>query len=292
MLSQSQIRHYREEGYVLVPDFFPKATIDGLRRVTDELTEAARAVAESNHVYDLDEGHGPDRVRLRRIKFPTKVHPAYKEALHGSLLLDTLAELLGPAIRQFGGKINMKLAGSTEAIEWHQDWSYYPHTNENVLAVGVMLDDCTTENGPLLVIPRSHRGPVIPHENDAGVFCGAIDPGAKELDASRAVALTGPAGSITIHQARLIHGSAPNRSGRHRRMMFIPYTAADAWPLVGMAWDSYCAEIVRGRPTKEPRMQALPVRLPYPQPPKMGSLFEIQESADRRFFAETKTRVA
>jgi ectoine hydroxylase-related dioxygenase (phytanoyl-CoA dioxygenase family) len=104
--------------------------------------------------------------------------------------------------------------------------------------------------------------------------------------------LTGPAGSVTIHHARLIHGSAPNRSSRNRRMMFIPYTAADAWPLLGLSWEAYCAEIVRGRPTKEPRMEALPVRMPYPAPSKAGSLFEIQEIADRRFFGGTTSRVA
>ena len=41
-------------------------------------------------------------------------------------------------------------------VEWHQDWAFYPHTNDDLLAVGVMLDDMELENGPLLVLPGTH----------------------------------------------------------------------------------------------------------------------------------------
>ena len=38
-------------------------------------------------------------------------------------------------------------------MEWHQDWAFYPHSNADVLAVGVMIDDIDTENGPMMVVP-------------------------------------------------------------------------------------------------------------------------------------------
>ena len=38
-------------------------------------------------------------------------------------------------------------------------FAFYPHTNDDLLAVGVALDDCTLENGCLLMLPGSHRGP-------------------------------------------------------------------------------------------------------------------------------------
>jgi len=288
MLTAASVRQYHEQGYVALDGFLSQDVVRELQRVTDELTAASAAVAASNDVYDVDEGHGPGNVRLRRIKTPTKVHAAYRELLTAGPVLDAVESVVGPDIRLFGGKINMKLAGSSEAVEWHQDWSYYPHTNDAVLAVGVLIDDCGPENGPLLVVPGSHRGPVFAHETADGTFCGAIDPAEIGDEMARAVAITGRAGTISLHHARLIHGSAVNRSSRSRRMMFIPYTAADVWPLLGVPWDTYAAGIVRGKPTKLPRLEPVPVRLPLPMPARAGSIFEIQQIADRPFFAEPK----
>lgn len=285
MLTETDVREYRDQGYVVLDGFLPGDVVRELQRVTDELTAASGHISASNDVFDVDSDHGPTNIRLRRIKTPTKVHSAYRNLLTGARVLDAVEKLVGPDIRLFGGKINMKLAGSSETVEWHQDWSYYPHTNETVLALGVMLDDCGLENGPLLVLPGSHRGPVLSHETANGLFCGAIDPALIDREIATAVPITGRAGTISLHHARLIHGSAANRSSRPRRMMFIPYTAADAWPLLGTTWDAYAAGIVRGKPTKVPRLEAVPVRLPLPMPSQAGSIFEIQQIADRPFFA-------
>jgi phytanoyl-CoA hydroxylase len=43
----------------------------------------------------------------------------------------------------------MKSAGYGAPVEWHQDWAFYPHTNDDLAAVGIMLDDCDLENGPI-----------------------------------------------------------------------------------------------------------------------------------------------
>jgi phytanoyl-CoA hydroxylase len=292
MLSDRDIQLYRAQGYLVLEGFFPRPMVAELQRVTEELTAASAKVTVSDDVFDVDTGHSPDNIRLRRIKTPTKVHASYRDALTTSRLLDAIECLIGPDIRLFGGKINMKLPGSSEAVEWHQDWSYYPHTNDDVLAVGVLLDDCGAENGPLLVLPGTHQGPVLSHETEDGRFCGAIDPAKIPVDLSQAAAITGPAGTVSIHHARLIHGSAVNRSARARRMMFIPYAAADAWPLLGTSWDAYRASIVRGRSTKLPRLEPVPVRLPLPMPAQAGSIFEIQQVADRRFFGEPSAKVA
>src|SRR5439155_1663985 len=118
-------------------------------------------------------------------------------------------------------------------VEWHQDWAFYPHTNDDLLAVGVMLDDCRLENGPLLVVPGSHRGPVWDH-HAGGSFCGAVDPAAIAREIERAVPLTGRAGSMSVHHGRLLHGSAQNVSDLPRALLLYEYAAADPWPLMGV----------------------------------------------------------
>ena len=53
------------------------ATLRALRRVTDELVEASRQVAAHDEVYDLEPSHSAAEPRVRRIKHPHRVHPAY-----------------------------------------------------------------------------------------------------------------------------------------------------------------------------------------------------------------------
>ena len=46
---------------------------------------------------------------------------------------------LGPDVRLHGSKINLKAPHYGSPVEWHQDWAFYPHTNDDILAVGVMV---------------------------------------------------------------------------------------------------------------------------------------------------------
>jgi phytanoyl-CoA hydroxylase len=150
-----------------------------------------------------------------------------------------------------------------------------------------MMDDCEMVNGPLMAIPGSHKGPILDHHYD-GVFCGAINPDASDIDFGAAEPMTGPAGSITVHHARTIHGSAPNRSDKPRRLLLHQYRAADAWPLLGFkgSWDEWNALLVTGEPSYEPRLADAPVRLPLPPATAQGSIYENQKGMARRFFDE------
>ena len=62
-------------------------------------------------------------------------------------IVAVLQDLWGPDIRFDTTKLNLKAAGFGSPVEWHQDWAFYPHTNDDLAAVGVMLDDWHMENG-------------------------------------------------------------------------------------------------------------------------------------------------
>jgi len=197
-------------------------------------------------------------------------------------------DLIGRDLRLHTSKLNMKSAGYGAAVEWHQDWAFYPHTNDDILAVGVMIDDMGEENGPLMVFPGSHRGPVYDHHAE-GVFAGAMDLAASGLDVKEAVTLTGPAGSISLHHVRTVHGSAPNLSQRDPRLLLYEITAADAFPISGNmssfeGLEEYDSRMLCGAPTIEPRLRAAPVRIPQPQPATQGSIYEIQKALKARSF--------
>ena len=215
-----------------------------------ELVAGSAKTLEHTDVYDLEPGHTPQKPRVRRIKSPHKVHEVFWDMCRDPRLLGVLGQLLGPSgVRLYGSKIDLKAPHYGSPVEWHQDWAFYPHTNDDVLAVGVMLDDMLPENGPLMAIPGSHRGPVFDHHNDEGYFCGAMDPDRGEVDMSQAVTLSGPAGSMSFHHVRSVHGSAQNVSDRPRQLLLYEYAAADAFPVLGVKdWEDFNGKLLSGSP--------------------------------------------
>jgi ectoine hydroxylase-related dioxygenase (phytanoyl-CoA dioxygenase family) len=289
MLTQQQKDFYATNGYLLVENAVTAEQVARLLAITEGLIEASRSVSESNDVYDLDAGHGPDSPRLTRIKVPHQRNPYFWEVLRNSAMTAVLADLLGPDTNLLTSKLNTKASGGGRAVEWHQDWAFYPHTNDHLLAFGLMLEDVSLENGPLMVIPGSHQGPILSHHMN-GVFAGAIDPDDPLFEPHKAVPLTGRAGSMTVHHVRTLHGSAPNVSDRTRKILFYEIAAAHAWPLLGSGsyfhalgqrkfWDDLQARMITGRPCLEPLVEPVPVRMPLPPAPVTGSIFKTQESA-------------
>jgi phytanoyl-CoA hydroxylase len=286
MLSSSALSAYRRDGFVVVPDVLGAGDIDALRQVTDALVEGARTVSANDDIYDLEDSHSPAEPRVRRIKTPHLHHPEYARAARHPRIVEVLTDLWG-TVRFDTGKLNMKSAGYGAPVEWHQDWAFYPHTNDDLAAVGIMLDDCDLENGPMLVLPGSHLGSVYDHHGPDGRFCGAIDPEVSGVDVSRAVPCLGKAGSITVHHVRAVHGSASNLSGKQRRFLLFQYRAADAWPLLGFkdGIEKFDELLLVGSPSLTPRLAPVPVRLPLPPAAYQGSIYENQRATGRRFFA-------
>ncbi len=292
MLTSAQQAFYAENGYLMIENAVTQAELDRLRAITDALIDASRDVRDSDDVYDLDTGHSASAPRLTRIKIPHRQDPFYWELLRNSQITEVLTDLLGPDTTILTSKLNTKAPGGGAAVEWHQDWAFYPHTNDTLLAFGLMLEDVGEDNGPLMVIPGSHKGPLLDHSVN-GVFAGAVSPDDPEFDFDRAVTLTGKAGSMTVHHVRLLHGSAPNVSDRARKILFYECAAADAWPILGSNayfhalgqarfWDDLQDRMITGSPCLTPRMEAVPVRMPLPPAPDASSIFRTQASAGVR----------
>ena len=289
-LSQAEIDHYREHGYLLLEARVPGATLSAIHAEIARFQEQARGMTASDDKIDLEDSHAPDAPRIRRVKLPHTQSRVIDELMRSDHILAPVRDLIGPNLRLQTTKLNMKSAGFGAAVEWHQDWGFYPYTNDDVLAVGVILDDMGPENGPLMVFPGSHKGPVLNHHHE-GVFCGAVDLRAEGLDIADAVPLMGPAGSISIHHARTLHGSALNTSTKDRRIIFYEMMAADAFPIVGGRgkWEGiaeFDSRLLCGASTLEPRVTPCPVRISFPDAPTQGSIYEVQKamSKDARSF--------
>jgi len=292
VLSDGQIASYDKNGYLVLEKRIPDDWIAKIRGEIARFEDEARGMTQSNDRLDLEDTHRPDQPRLRRIKLPHTISDMMNELMTSDHVLAPARDLIGPNLRLHTSKLNMKSAGYGAAVEWHQDYAFYPHTNDDILAIGICIDDMAAENGPLMVFPGSHKGPVYDHHVD-GVFAGAMLPTDNGLNMQDAVPLTGPAGSVSIHHGRIVHGSALNTSDKPRRILFYEMMAADAFPIMGSMtrWEGiadYDTRMLCGHSTLNPRLKNIPVRIPQPQPNVAISIYEIQKGLKNRAFETAK----
>jgi ectoine hydroxylase-related dioxygenase (phytanoyl-CoA dioxygenase family) len=291
MIGKEEVQAYQRDGFIVVPDVLGADILKRMRDAIARLVAASAEVNEHSAVYDLEPGHTAADPRVRRIKQPHKMDPVFDEVVRSPQVIEILTALLGPDIRLQSSKLNMKSAGYGSPVEWHQDWAFYPHTNDDILAIGVMLDDTDLSNGPLLISPGTHTGPVYDHHGSDGRFAGMIDPDLIRPEIERAVPFVGRAGSMSFFHVRALHGSARNTSDRPRNLLIYEITAGDAWPLVGLVskgWDEVEHDVLAGKIVRQPRLKDLPVRLPLPPPLRAGSIYEMQStSAAKSYFSRT-----
>ena len=282
VLSQAQREDYFAKGYLLVERAIPMDWIERLRTVTAEMVERSRHQTRSDAIFDLEPNHSAENPRLRRLSSPVIHHPLYWEFLTKSPIGDIAADLVGPDVRFHHQKLNFKWQEGGEEVKWHQDIQFFPHTNYSVLTIGVYLYDCGPEQGPLGVLPGSHKGPLYNQYNARDQWVGCLsDDDAARLDLSTAEYLEGPAGSITIHHCRTVHGSRPNLSDAGRPLLLQTVSSADAIPFTHNPLTTrYYGQCIRGNPARVPHLDPFPCPLPPDWSGGYSSIFALQQEED------------
>ncbi len=284
MLTEEQIDQYWAQGFLFLPDALRpeqllalSADFEAWKDESRSHDEAYGETLDERARFDLEPGHSSDAPALRRVASPVEVSAAYLDAMRTSPALDAVAQLIGPNVEFNNSKINSKQPGAATEVKFHQDFLFQPHTNEDLIAVLFFLDDVTLDNGPLEVVPGTHRGPMYDHWH-AGVYTGAVAPDVAAEHQPNAVPIHGPAGSACLMHTRLLHGSAPNLSDRPRTLFISEYRAEDAKPLqVNHLPSIYEGELVRGERTN--RVRCSDYEMIYPEVPTGASFFSQQAKA-------------
>ena len=285
MLSESQKAQFWRDGYLVVEDAVSEAQLDGLRRQLAAWVEESRAheapfgppTVDGRPRFDMGGEHSATNPALRRVNNPSDVSPAFERVMLDAATVDMVADLIGPDVKFHHCKVNLKLPGSRTEVGYHQDFPYTPHSNDDLITALLLLDDMSEENGCLMVVPGSHRGPI--HSlYDGDRFTGTIEAATMAELEPRAMPVTGPAGAVCLMHTRLVHGSAANRAERPRGLYICVYSAADTVPLAANPMPNPNeGRMVRGRKPRHARLMAASVELP--DQPKMASFFAVQGQA-------------
>jgi ectoine hydroxylase-related dioxygenase (phytanoyl-CoA dioxygenase family) len=212
-------------------------------------------------------------------------HPTYWEYASGknSPLADAIADLVGPDVKFHHSKLNFKWSKGGDEVKWHQDISFWPHTNYSPCTAGTYVFDCTADQGPLGVLRGSHKGPVVDQYNAEGQWVGCLSPeDAANVDMSKVDYLEGPAGSVTIHNCRTLHYSKANWSETPRPLLLNVYSAANAMPYTYNPLQSkYYGAIVRGKQARWAYHDPRPCLLPPDWSGGYTSIFAVQQQEER-----------
>jgi ectoine hydroxylase-related dioxygenase (phytanoyl-CoA dioxygenase family) len=194
-------------------------------------------------------------------------------------ILDRVEQLIGSDLFIQHSKLNMKPAKVGSVVEWHQDLTYFPHTNDDLVTMLIYLDDANVNNGCLQVLPQKHHA-YLNHCNVDGSFAGMVtDPIEEEP-----ISLEAPAGSVILMHCLTPHCSLPNRSDRARRTLIFEYRAADSFPLyMGpmTGRNEEHAVLVRGKLAPFARLGSINPLIPH-FAGKVTSLYDLQNRTKSR----------
>ena len=275
VLKPEQREDYERDGFLCVEGLIGRDWLDRLIQVTHAFVELSRPLARSNPRFDLEPNHTAEQPRIRRLNSPVDQHELYWEFATQSPVLDLVEDLIGSDIKFHHGKLNFKAPHGGEEVKWHQDIQFWPHTNYDLLTVGVFLTDVERGMGNVGFIPGSHRGELF-DQYDGDTWVGCLSEGdAARLSVASAVYPNGPAGSVTVHNCRTVHGSDPNHSEHQRPLLLQTYAPADAFAYTDIGrGGAHGHELIRGRPARWARHDPRPCQV---GPVRARTIFEVQQ---------------
>jgi ectoine hydroxylase-related dioxygenase (phytanoyl-CoA dioxygenase family) len=206
MLSDEQVEQYRRDGYVTA-----NARLDA--SVLEE-TRAAHARLIERHPEFSD-------YCSALLAYDTW----YLTVARISEILDEVCQLIGGDVALWNCSFFAKPARVGTRTPWHQDGEYWPIRPLATCTAWIAIDEATTENGCLRVIPGSHRSQQLARhrQNDAPGLALNLELEADQFDESQARDIVLEPGQISFHDVYLYHASEPNRSDRPRRGMTLRY---------------------------------------------------------------------
>ena len=227
-LNATQVEQFKRKGYV-----FPLDLLDGKE------SEDLRRRLES---YEATQG-GKLAPGQR-----AKSHLIFKwldDLIRDPRILDPIEQLIGPNILCWNTIFWIKDVGSESFVSWHQDTRYWGLSSPDVITAWLALSPASVESGCMRVMPYTHRGEVMPHNdryhNDNMLTRGQeITEG---IDDKKAVYMPLKTGQVSFHNYRLAHSSGPNRAPDRRIGISMHFMPPDTEQIVG-EWDS--AALVRG----------------------------------------------
>lgn len=235
-LSETELARYERDGFLVFDQFLDDETV--------RLFQEDLAAYENNDRILRAEGTitEPGKQEIRSVFGIHKLSERFDGLTRDPRILDMVKQILGSDAYIHQSRINFKPAFHGKGFDWHSDFETW-HAEDGMprmraVSFSITLTDNTPFNGPLMLIPGSHKTfiPCVgrtPEDNyrsslkkqDLGV---PNESDLKSLANRHGIkAPTGPAGSLIIFNCNTLHASNANMSPWPRSNLFFVYNSVE-----------------------------------------------------------------
>ena len=210
ILTQAQAETYKQVGYA-----------SPIRVMEDEETADFRKRFEA---YESEHGGWYELSKGQKLYL---LQTWAAELVRHPKVLDAVEDVLGPDILCWGQSLFVKDAHDPGFVSWHQDSTYWGLSKPDVVTAWIALSPASELSGCMKVVPGSQKWEQIAH-NDTLDKDNLLTRGqeiAVEVNEEDGVFMALRPGELSLHNVRLVHGSAPNRSDYRRIGVAIRYIA-------------------------------------------------------------------
>jgi ectoine hydroxylase len=225
-MASSLLEEYEENGFAFRRDVL---SADEVGVLTTDLDELLAIEADPQRVILEADGVTP-----RTVVNPHLYRDAYARLIRHPALLTAVEELLGEQVYAWQMGINCKAAFAGDVWFWHQDYPAYledDHIPEpRMVNALIFLDEVTSLNSPLMLVPGSHRyRDEMPEASDHGTSYAfrysGLETIKQQVAESGIDVPTGAAGSVIFMNVNTLHGSTANLSPWSRRLITLTFNA-------------------------------------------------------------------
>ncbi len=204
ILTDDQIRHYNQHGFVQPIDLLSAAEVASFRQYVDGLMS------------DMGED-GAYGINC----YQARLGGLWDMANH-SKLLDYVQDIIGPNIICWASAILSKKPFDERQVPWHQDASFWKLTPARTVTVWLAIDDADENNSAMRFLPGSHKDGVKATQS-AGKNSVFHKETAETETLGEPFTNVLKAGQMSLHADMLVHGSLANISSRRRCALTLRY---------------------------------------------------------------------
>ena len=249
LLTSSQLNQFARDGYVVVQAALTPAQVTLIAAEADEIYSEISGL-HFDGAHEVGHNLRGTEVFANRIVWAAAAKPALLALGRCQAILQPVQQLLGsPSADHLINQLHAKRPGDGTAFLWHQDeqnrrrfdpdWSDRNGCGSFVQTLAA-LDPCTPDNGPLTVLPGSHRWGYLHFDTffQTAELQSFLQTRGIAVDvATLERPLLVDAGDIVFMHPHVVHSSSANRSCAARRMFLngFSYPGANrrAYPGVG-----------------------------------------------------------
>ncbi len=219
-LSDEQVAHFHEEGYLSGIKLLDNQQVEILRKELTEIVDAEHPAHDLFYEFHSNESEDPNSVLFHSLGH-WRITKGFHDVLWNPAFVMAAHQLLeDKPVRFWHDQLFCKPAEHGGVVAWHQDYSYWTRTIAmQHLTCWTGLDDATKENGCLHYIPKSHKWGLLNAPSLAGDMNGLMDylNDKQKEQFQNPVAIELKKGYATFHHPLMVHGSYENKSEMSRR---------------------------------------------------------------------------